>query len=107
MSNVTHIESAEITIRAARAEDMGELARVAGRDTQELPEGTLLVAKVGSRRACRHLPLRRHDHRRPVPPHGRAGRDAEDPRRRRARARTAQSLPAGARATPADARPAA
>jgi hypothetical protein len=48
MSNVTHIESAEITIRAARAEDMGELARVAGRDTHELPEGTLLVAKVGS-----------------------------------------------------------
>ena len=48
MSNVTHIESTEITIRAARAEDMGELARVAGRDTHELPEGTLLVAKVGS-----------------------------------------------------------
>ena len=48
MANVTHIESAEITIRAARAEDMGELARVASRDTHELPEGTLLVAKVGS-----------------------------------------------------------
>ena len=48
MSNVTHIESAEITIRAARAEDMGEIARVAGRDTHELPEGALLVAKVGS-----------------------------------------------------------
>jgi hypothetical protein len=48
MSNVTHIESAEITIRAARAEDMREIARVAGRDTHELPEGALLVAKVGS-----------------------------------------------------------
>ena len=56
MSNVTHIESTEITIRAARAEDMGELARVAGRDTHELPEGTLLVAKVGSGRSCCHLP---------------------------------------------------
>ena len=44
MAHVTHIESSEITIRAARAEDMGELARVAGRDTHELPEGTLLVA---------------------------------------------------------------
>src|SRR5918993_2305650 len=48
MSNVTHIDSTEITIRAARAEDMGELARVAARDTHELPEGKLLVAKVGS-----------------------------------------------------------
>lgn len=48
MSNVTHIDSAEITIRAARAEDRADLARVAGRDTHELPHGTLLVAKVGS-----------------------------------------------------------
>jgi hypothetical protein len=48
MSNVTHIESTEITIRAARAEDVREIARVAGRDTHELPEGALLVAKVGS-----------------------------------------------------------
>ena len=48
MSNVTHIDSTEITIRAARPEDMRELARVAGRDTHELPEGKLLVAKVGS-----------------------------------------------------------
>ena len=48
MSNVTHIESAEITIRAARAEDMAEIARVASRDTHELPEGALLVATVGS-----------------------------------------------------------
>lgn len=48
MSNVTHIDSAEITIRAARAEDRAELARVAARDTHELPEGRLLVAKVGS-----------------------------------------------------------
>jgi hypothetical protein len=47
MSNVTHIESAEITIRTARAEDMPELARVAGRDTNQLPEGRLLVAEVG------------------------------------------------------------
>ena len=48
MSNVTHTDSAEITIRTARAEDMREIARVAGRDTHELPEGALLVAKVGS-----------------------------------------------------------
>ena len=48
MSNVTHIDSTEITIRAARAEDMGELARVAARDTHDLPDGRLLVAKVGS-----------------------------------------------------------
>jgi len=48
MANVTHIESSAITIRAARAEDMDELARVASRDTHELPEGTLLVATVGS-----------------------------------------------------------
>jgi len=46
MTHVTHIESAEITIRAARAEDMGDVARVAGRDTEELPTGPLLVAKV-------------------------------------------------------------
>ncbi len=46
MKHVTHIESAEITIRAARAEDMGDVARVAGRDTEELPAGPLLVAKV-------------------------------------------------------------
>jgi hypothetical protein len=48
MANVTHTDSTEITIRAARAEDMGELARVAARDTHELPAGRLLVAKVGS-----------------------------------------------------------
>jgi hypothetical protein len=48
MANVTHTDSSEITIRAARAEDMGELARVAARDTHELPAGRLLVAKVGS-----------------------------------------------------------
>src|SRR5688500_19016201 len=48
MSNVTHIDSAEITIRTARPEDRAELARVAARDTHELPEGKLLVAKVGS-----------------------------------------------------------
>ena len=48
MSNVTHIDSTEITIRTARAEDRAELARVAARDTHELPEGKLLVAKVGS-----------------------------------------------------------
>jgi hypothetical protein len=48
MSNVTHTESAEITIRAARPEDRTELARVAARDTHELPEGRLLVAKVGA-----------------------------------------------------------
>jgi len=46
MTHVTHIESPEITIRAARAEDMGDVARVAGRDTEELPAGPLLVAKV-------------------------------------------------------------
>lgn len=46
MTHVTHIESAEITIRAARAEDMIDVARVAGRDTEELPAGPLLVAKV-------------------------------------------------------------
>jgi len=49
MSNVTHIDSTEITIRAARAEDMGEIARVAGRDTDQLPAGPLLVATVGER----------------------------------------------------------
>jgi hypothetical protein len=48
MSNVTHTNSTEITIRTAREADMREIARVAGRDTHELPEGTLLVAKVGS-----------------------------------------------------------
>lgn len=47
MSNVTQTESVEITIRAARPEDMTELARVAARDTHELPGGKLLVAKVG------------------------------------------------------------
>lgn len=47
MSNVTHSEPAEIIIRAARSEDMGEIARVAGRDTHELPAQPLLVAKVG------------------------------------------------------------
>ena len=46
MTHVTHIESAEITIRAARAEDMGDIARVAGRDTGELPAGPLLIAQV-------------------------------------------------------------
>ena len=48
MSHVIHIDSAEIIIRAARDEDMGEVARVAGRDTGDLPGGPLLVAKVGS-----------------------------------------------------------
>jgi hypothetical protein len=48
MSNVTHMDSTEITIRAARAEDKGEIARVAARDTHELPAGKLLVAMVGS-----------------------------------------------------------
>ena len=48
MSHVTHIDSSEITIRAARAEDMSEVARVAGRDTGDLPAGPVLVAKVGS-----------------------------------------------------------
>ena len=48
MSHVTHNDSAEITIRAARDEDMREIARVAGRDTGELPAGPVLVAKVGS-----------------------------------------------------------
>src|SRR5688500_3903052 len=48
MANVKHTDSSAITIRAARAEDMGELARVASRDTHELPGGRLLVAKVGS-----------------------------------------------------------
>ncbi|MDQ3759911.1 MAG: hypothetical protein M3331_08235 [Actinomycetota bacterium] len=47
MSHVTHIESAEITIRTARTEDMSEIARVAGRDTHELPMQPLLVAQVG------------------------------------------------------------
>ena len=46
MTHVTHIETAEITIRAARADDMGDVARVAGRDTGDLPTGPLLVAKV-------------------------------------------------------------
>jgi hypothetical protein len=48
MTNVTHIDS-EITIRAARAADMPELARVAGRDTHELPAAPLLVGTVGDR----------------------------------------------------------
>jgi hypothetical protein len=48
MSHVTHIDSSEITIRAARAEDKSELARVAGRDTEAMPADPLLVAKVGS-----------------------------------------------------------
>ena len=46
MSHVTHTNSAEIIIRAARPEDMPEIAKVAGRDTHELPAGPLLVAKV-------------------------------------------------------------
>ena len=49
MSNVTHTNSAEIIIRAATAEDAREIARVAGRDTHELPVGPLLVATVGDR----------------------------------------------------------
>jgi hypothetical protein len=48
MPHVTHTETAEIVIRAARPEDMSEIARVAGRDTGALPAGPLLVAKVGS-----------------------------------------------------------
>lgn len=48
MSNVTHTDSTEIIIRTAREEDRADLARVAGRDTHELPAGPLLVAKVGS-----------------------------------------------------------
>ena len=49
MSRVTtHPDSAEIVIHAARAEDMSEIARVAGRDTEEIPVAPLLVAKVGS-----------------------------------------------------------
>ncbi|MDQ2675663.1 MAG: hypothetical protein M3Y34_02550 [Actinomycetota bacterium] len=48
MSNVTHIESAEITIRTARDEDMASLARVAARDTHAMPQGRLLVATVGT-----------------------------------------------------------
>ena len=47
MSQVTHIDSTEILIHAARAEDMREVARVAGRDSGELPAGPLLVARVG------------------------------------------------------------
>ena len=49
MSHVTHISPAEITIRSARVEDMSEIARVAGRDTHDLPAGPLLVAIVGGR----------------------------------------------------------
>ncbi len=49
MSHVTHIDATEITIRAARAEDMSEIARVAGRDTHELPAGPLLMAMAGDR----------------------------------------------------------
>ena len=48
MSNVTHTEPPDITIRTARAEDRTELARVAARDTHALPAGPLLVAQVGS-----------------------------------------------------------
>jgi len=48
MSHVTHIDTPEITIRAARAEDLSEVARVAGRDTGDLPAAPVLVAKVGS-----------------------------------------------------------
>ena len=48
MSNVTHMDSTEITIRPARPEDLGELARVAARDTHDLPQGRVLVARVGS-----------------------------------------------------------
>jgi len=47
MSHVTRIDSTEITIRAERTEDKSEIARVAGRDTHELPAGPLLVAEVG------------------------------------------------------------
>jgi len=49
MTHVTHNESAEIIIRAARAEDMAEIARVAGRDTHDLPQAPLLVGMVGDR----------------------------------------------------------
>lgn len=48
MSHVTHIETAEIVIRAARAEDMSDVARVAARDAASPPAGPLLVAKVES-----------------------------------------------------------
>lgn len=47
MINVTHIDSNEIRIRAAHDSDMPEIARVAGRDTHELPAKPLMVATVG------------------------------------------------------------
>jgi len=49
MTHVTHIESAEITIRAARPADEAEIARVSGRDTHELPAGPLMVATVSGK----------------------------------------------------------
>ena len=41
-------QGSEIRIRAARADDMADIARVAGRDTSPLPAQPLLVAEVGS-----------------------------------------------------------
>ena len=38
----------EIRIRAARADDLPSIARVAGRDTNPLPAEPLLVAEVGT-----------------------------------------------------------
>jgi hypothetical protein len=46
MSYVTHLKSAEITIRAARAKDLSEIERIAARDSKNLPSGPLLVAQV-------------------------------------------------------------
>src|SRR5688572_19217965 len=44
----TLTEGSEIRIRAARAEDIASVARVASRDTRPLPTQPLLVAEVGS-----------------------------------------------------------
>ena len=46
MSHVTHLDSAEITIRAARPQDLSEVKRIAARDCRDLPSGPLLVAQV-------------------------------------------------------------
>ena len=53
MPHVTHNSSTEITIGTASAADLREIRRVAGRDTEAMPPGPLLVAKVaGDARAA-------------------------------------------------------
>jgi hypothetical protein len=47
MSHKTNSTSPEITIRAAGDADLAALARLAGRDSDRVPAGPLLIAAVG------------------------------------------------------------